>query len=93
LVPIRGAAVAAHDHHVRNVRWGFALGDAALDLLGRVGARVRFTIITPSTSTRPSRGPRSSTRPVLPLSRPAITFTVSFFFESGSAPVRPASSS
>src|SRR5260370_606520 len=44
--------------------------------LGRVW---RFTMLTPSTSTFPLRVSTCSTRPVLPLSRPAITFTVSSF--------------
>src|SRR5664279_217856 len=35
--------------------------------------------ITPSTRTRPATRSTSSTRPVLPLSRPAMTFTRSFF--------------
>src|SRR5262249_11991992 len=37
-----------------------------------------FTIITCSTSTLPLPGNTRSTRPCLPLSRPVITFTVSF---------------
>jgi hypothetical protein len=46
------------------------------------GRVCRFTICTPSTSTRADFGSTSSTRPSLPLSFPAITFTVSFFFRS-----------
>src|SRR5689334_4548082 len=45
--------------------------------LGRVW---RLTMDTCSTRILPLRGLTSSTRPVLPLSRPAITFTWSFFF-------------
>ena len=37
-----------------------------------------FTIITCSTSTRPSSGDTRNTRPSFPVSRPVITFTVSF---------------
>src|SRR5690348_11115385 len=51
-------------------------------LIWRCGfARVwRFTMLTPSTKTFPFLRSTEITRPVLPLSRPAITFTWSSFF-------------
>src|ERR1700722_6956562 len=56
------------------------------------GRVCRFTMLTPSTSTLPVVRSTCSTRPVLPLSRPAITFTVSSFliltFISGRASFR-----
>src|ERR1035441_7783002 len=48
--------------------------------LAGFGRVCRLIIDTCSTKTLPLAGFTSSTRPVLPLSRPAITFTWSFFF-------------
>src|ERR1017187_4010854 len=48
--------------------------------LAGFGRVCRLIIDTCSTRTLPLAGFTSSTRPVLPLSRPAITFTWSFFF-------------
>src|SRR5947208_2586835 len=57
-----------------------------LDGFGRV---CRLIIITPSISSLPVVRSTSSTRPVLPLSRPEITFTWSFFLmRSGFLPAR-----
>src|SRR5262245_45832708 len=39
----------------------------------------RFTMLTPSTSTLPLKVSTCNTRPVLPLSRPAMTLTLSSF--------------
>src|SRR5690606_30535794 len=48
--------------------------------LVRVGRMCRFWMLTPSTTTRFSRGRASSTLPVLPLSSPRMTITRSSFF-------------
>src|SRR5262249_7402895 len=47
-----------------------------------LGRTFFFTTITCSTNTLPSPGKTRSTRPCLPLSRPVITFTWSFFLMS-----------
>ena len=74
-----GSLVPVDQHHVRGVNRRLALGDAALDVLLWVRAGVALDEVHALDHHAALVGQHASTRPRLPLSRPASTITVSFF--------------
>jgi len=71
------AAAAADEHDVRNVDRPFFFHDAALDIFLRVRPGMPLDDFTCSTTMVFFLALIESTRPLLPASRPATTFTLS----------------